>query len=146
MSVDEYLEKLPDDRRAAISAVRETIRANLPQGYQEGILFGMISYHVPLSRYPKTYNGQPLMIAGLASQKSHMAVYLTSVYGDPAELKWFAEAWKKTGKKLDMGKSCIRFKRLDDLPLPVIGEAIARVPVDAFLKRYEAIRATTRKG
>jgi hypothetical protein len=137
---DELIASLPPDRQAAISAVRQLILDNLPTGYEEGIQYGMIGYYIPLERYPDTYNGQPLGIAALANQKNYMSLYLNGVYGDPATERWFRERWAQTGKKLDMGKSCVRFKRLDDLPLDLIAETIARVPVDAYLARYEAVR------
>ena len=129
-TVDQYLAELPDDRREAISAVREVIVKNLPKGYEEGMSYGMIGYHVPHSIYPAGYHcdpKQPLPFAGLASQKNHMAFYLMCVYSDTEYEKWFREAWAKSGKKLDMGKSCIRFKKLEDLPLPVVGAAIKKV-------------------
>ncbi|HEU0036736.1 MAG TPA: DUF1801 domain-containing protein [Kofleriaceae bacterium] len=143
-TVASYLAALPADRKAAIARVRETINANLPDGYEEGIQYGMISWYVPLSRYPDTYNGQPLALASLASQKSHMALYLISVYGDPELARWFRQAFADAGKKLDMGKSCVRFKTLDALALDVIGETIAKVSVDDFIARQEAIRGTTK--
>jgi len=144
-SVEQYLASLPADRRDAIARVREVVNANLPAGYEEGIQFGMIGWYVPLARYPQTYNGQPLGVAALASQKNHMALYLMSVYGDPALETWFRKAFAAAGKKLDMGKSCVRFKQLDALPLAVIGETIAKVPVDAFLARYEAVMGARAK-
>lgn len=137
-TVEAYLEGLEPDRRAAISAVRDVMRANLPAGYEECIEFGMISYVVPLSRYPKTYNKRPLMLASLGSQKNHMAVYLMSIYGDEGERAWFEGEFRKAGKKLDAGKACVRFKKLDALPLEVIGQAMARVGVDEYLARYES--------
>jgi Domain of unknown function (DU1801) len=140
-TVDEYLESLPQDRRAAVGAVRNVIVANLPPGFEEGMQFGMISYHVPLSRYPDTYNGQPLGIVALANQKNYMALYLMGVYSDEAEATWFRSRWQSTGKRLDMGKSCVRFKRLDDLPLDVVGETVARTSVDGFIASYESSRA-----
>lgn len=140
-SVDAYLAALPPDRREALSAVRKVILQNLPEGYEEGIHYGMIGYCIPLARYPKTYNGQPLSFAALASQKGYMSLYLTCVYGDPAMREWFESAYRAAGKRLDMGKSCIRFKSLDDLPLDVVGQAIARVPVDAFVAQYEKSRS-----
>jgi hypothetical protein len=144
-TVREYLASLPVDRRAAIAAVRKVIRDRLPKGYDEGMLYGMISYYVPLSSYPTTYNGQPLTVASLASQKDHMALYLMCVYGDRELERWFAAAFRKAGKKLDMGKSCVRFKSLADLPLDVIGETIARTSVDDFIASYERSRAPAGK-
>jgi hypothetical protein len=139
-TVKAYLDSLPDDRRAALAKVRAVIRKNLPAGFAESMQFGMIGYGVPLSRYPDTYNGAPLCLAALASQKNFMTLYLMSVYGDPATERWFKDAYAKSGKKLDMGKSCVHFKRVEDLPIEVIGEAIARTSVDEFIARYEASR------
>jgi hypothetical protein len=139
-TVKEYLDELPAERRKAISAVRKTIRKHLPEGFKEGMQYGMIGYFIPLKRYPTTYNGQPLGIAALASQKNYMALYLMAVYGDPKLEKWFKSAFAKAGKKLDMGKSCVRFKSLDDLPLDVIGEVVSSVSVDDFIARYEAVK------
>ena len=139
-NVAEYLAELPDDRRAAIEAVRRVMKKNLPTGYEEGVLYGMIGYYVPHKLYPPGYHCDrrlPLPFAGLASQKNYMSVYL-ACYSDEKMDKWFRQAWAKSGKKLDMGKSCIRFKKLDDLALDVIGEAIARMPVDQYIKTYEA--------
>jgi uncharacterized protein YdhG (YjbR/CyaY superfamily) len=142
-TVDAYLSSLPADRRGAIERVREVVNAKLPSGYEEGMQYGMITWYVPLSRYPDTYNGQPLVIAGLASQKHHMAIYLNGVYSDPAIEKWFRAAFEAAGKKLDMGKSCVRFTKLDALPLEVIGETIAKVPVEHLLNRYDAAQSKT---
>jgi len=144
-TVDQYLAALPPDRRQAIAAVRNVIRKNLPRGYEEGMGFGMITYHVPLSRYPDTYNGQPLQIAALASQKNGMSVYLMGAYSDAETARWFQDEYRKTGKRLDMGKSCVRFRSLDDLPLELVGQVIARVGVDEYLARYEASRGGTKK-
>lgn len=135
-----YVDGLPPDRRQAIAKVRAVILKNLPKGYEETVDFGMLAYVVPLKRYPDTYNGHPLMVAALASQKQYMAVYLMCVYADAPTATWFQEEYRKTGKKLDMGKSCIRFKRLEDLPLDLIGRAVARVSVDTYLRHYEASR------
>jgi hypothetical protein len=145
-TVAAYLKELPSDRRDALAKVRAVIRENLPSGYEEVMQYGMISYIVPLARFPQTYNGQPLALASLASQKGNMALYLMSVYGDPSTRRWFEAAWKKSGKKLDMGKSCIRFKRIDDVPLEVVGGVIARVPVEAFITHYERSRPSPRKA
>ena len=133
-TVDDYLVALPDDRREALETVREVILANLPEGYEEVMNWGMIAYQVPLEIEPDTYNGQPLMYAALASQKHHMAVYLTAVYADPVSADAFRDTYLATGKRLDMGKSCVRFRDVADLPLDVIGTAIAATPVSDFLR------------
>ncbi len=147
-TVAEYLRALPEDRRAVISAVREVILANLPPGYQERMNYGMIGYVVPHSLYPAGYHcdpKQPLPFACLGSQKDHMALYLMNVYGDPATEKWFREAWKASGKRLDMGKACVRFKKLQDVPLKVIGEVIARTPVKNYIAGVERALAARPK-
>ena len=140
-SVKQYLSELPDDRLQAIEAVREVILDNLPEGYEESMNWGMITYQVPLSRYPNTYNKKPLMMAALASQKNHMAVYLTGVYADGESRGRFVEAYRQTGKRMDMGQSCVRFRKLEDLPLELIGEAIAEYTVDEFIELNERIRS-----
>ena len=149
-TVAEYLKGLPEDRRKALEAVRRVIRKNLPKGYAEGIQYGMIGYFVPHSLYPDGYHcdpSQPLPFASIASQKNHMAVYLMCVYGDESHKAWFVKAWKATGKKLDMGKSCVRFKKVEDVPLDVLGEAIARVPVRDYIEHYEsAVKATGKRA
>jgi hypothetical protein len=139
-TVEAYLDQLPEDRRAALSAVRAVILKNLPKGYEEAMNWGAISYQIPLERYPDTYNGQPLCYAGLASQKNHMAVYLMCAYGSNAIAMWLREEFRKAGKKLDMGKACIRFKKLDDLPLNVIGKAVKKVSPKAYIEYYETSR------
>ena len=140
-----YLAALQPDRREAIETVRAEILANLPEGYEEAMNWGMITYQVPLDRYPDTYNGEPLMYAALASQKNHMAVYLIAVYADEETREEFVAAYKATGKRIDMGKSCVRFKKLDDLPLELIGKTIAEVSVDVFVTETEAARQATKK-
>ena len=139
-TVADYLAELPADRRKTISAVRAVVRKSLPKGYKEDVGYGMICYTVPLATYPVTYNGQPLCYAALASQKQYCAIYLMNVYGDTTTAKAFREGFKKAGKKLDMGKSCVRFKTADDLPLDVIGRTIAAMPVKAFIEMYEQSR------
>ena len=139
-TVEDYLNTLPEDRREAISKVRQVVLKNLPEGYVETMNWGMISYEIPLERYPDTYNKQPLGIAGLASQKNNMTLYLMSVYSDPKTTNWFQEQFKASGKKLDMGKSCVHFKKIDDLPLEVIAETIRRCTVEEYIKRYEQSR------
>jgi hypothetical protein len=139
-TVEDYLAELPADRLEAIEAVREVILANLPPGYEESMNWGMISYQVPLERYPDTYNGQPLMLAALASQKQYMTVYLTGVYADQESRERFLDAYRATGKRLDIGQSCVRFRSLDDLPVELIGEAIAEFEVDEFIALQERVR------
>ena len=139
-TVKAYLAELPEDRREAIQAVRDVILKNLPKGYEEGMQYGMIGYYVPHSIHPDGYHcdpSQPLPFAALASQKRHMAVYLMSIYGNPEHETWFRDAWAKSGKKLDMGKSCVRFRRIEDVPLKVIGQAIRRVPVKKLIEYYD---------
>ena len=139
-TVKEYLDSLPEDRRKAIRKVRTAVNKGLPKGYKEGVQYGMIGWFVPHRIYPDGYHcdpKQPVPFASLASQKNHMALYLMCIYGDEKHRKWFEREWKKTGLKLDMGKSCVRFKKIEDLPLDLITEAVARVPVDAYLAEYE---------
>ncbi len=145
-SPDEYIAALPPERREAISAVREVVRRNLPHGFEEGMEFGVITWYVPLERFPDTYNGHPLGLVALASQKQYMALYLNTVYGDPQLADWFRARYAESGKRLDMGKSCVRFRSLDDLPLDVIGETIGKVPLDRFVSHYQAARGSSRKA
>lgn len=140
LTVKDYIASLPPERRKPISTLRSLIRKNLPKGYRETMLYGMIGWVVPLSRYPDTYNGQPLCVAGLASQKNAMSLYLMTVYGHKETETWFKREYAKTGKKLDMGKSCLRFRKLDDLPLDVIAQTIARVPMEEYIATYERVR------
>ena len=144
-TAEEYLTELDDDRREQLSTVRNVVLDNLPDGYEEMMLFGMITYAVPLSILPDTYNKQPLMYAALASQKRHMALYLTNVYGDQSVEKWFRERYLATGKRLDMGKSCVRFRKLDDLPLELVGEVVAKTPIDEFIEVYKASRSPQKR-
>ena len=139
-TVQQYLEDLPEDRRAVMEAVREMVLHNLPEGYRESLNWGMIIYEVPLERYPNTYNGQPLGYLALAAQKNYYALYLNCVYQDPEQEARLREGFKKAGKKLDMGKSCLHFKKLDDLPMSVVAEVVASTPPDAYIARYEASR------
>jgi len=148
-SVQDYLSKLPEDRRAAIQIVRETILANLDKDYEEGLQYGMIGYYVPHRIFPAGYHcdpKQPLPFAGLASQKNYMSVYLMCIYGNTENGRWFQQAWAKSGKKIDMGKSCIRFTRVEDLALDVIGEAIRRVPARKYIEHYVKLRDSMRQG
>ena len=148
-TVKDYLASLPAERRDAVQALRKVILANLGKGFEEGMQYGMIGYAVPHSLYPAGYHcdpKQPLPFASLASQKNHMSFSLMSVYLDADEERWFKAAWQKSGKKLDMGKACVRFKRLEDVPLEVVGQAFARTSAAKFIQRYEAILAGRSKG
>lgn len=149
-TAEQYLAALPGERRLVVSAVRNVILDNLPAGFEESMQFGMLGYVIPLSRHSNTYNGQPLGIAALAAQKHHYSLYLLGVYGDRKFERWFEDAFARAGKKLDKGKSCVRFKKVDDLPLDVIGQAIATVSVEQCIAMHDAahppsIRAKTAK-
>jgi hypothetical protein len=148
-TVRQYLAELSADRRAAIEAVRAVVRQNLDADYEEGMQYGMIGYYLPHRVYPPGYHcdpKQPLPFAALASQKNYLSVYLACVYGDSEHERWFRAAWARSGKKLDMGKCCIRFKKIEDLALDVIGEAIRRLPARKYITYYESvIKATRRK-
>jgi len=149
LTVAKYLSTLPKDRRDALQAVRRVILDNLDSGYKEGMQYGSIGYFVPHSVYPPGYHcdpTQPLPYVGLASQKHHMAIHLFCVYTSEDEQRWFRQAWVRTGKKLDMGKSCVRFKKIEDVPLDVIGKVIKRTPVKKFVAGYEAALGTTSRG
>ncbi len=148
-TVKDYLASLPADRRAGIEAVRKVILKNIDKDYDESMLYGMIGYAVPHRVWPLGYHcdpKKPLMMAALSSQKDNMTVYLMSVYSDKAERAWFQKAWAKTGKKLNMGGSCIRFKKLEDAALDVIGEAIRRTPAKAYVNNYVKLLASTGRG
>ena len=136
-TVTEYLAQLPEERRLALEKVRQTILENLPAGYEEVINWGMIAYQVPQEVYPDTYNKKPLLYAALASQKNHMAVYLTGIYMNDAARQDFEQAYRATGKRFDVGKSCVRFRKLDDLPLPLIGKSIAMLDANEFVKQVK---------
>jgi uncharacterized protein YdhG (YjbR/CyaY superfamily) len=135
-----YLAELPPERAAVVARVRDLVNANLPSGYVERMSWGMIGWEVPLEVYPHTYNRQPLAYAGLAAQKGHYALYLNCVCGSDERTRRLADAFAAQGKKLDMGKSCIRFKKPEDLAEQALAEAIALVPLEAFLAEYEASR------
>lgn len=137
-TAEEYLDELPVDRRAVIEKVREVVLASLPAGYQESINWGMLNYEIPLERYPDTYNKQPLTYVSLAAQKNYYALYLMCVYGDLLGHERLEAEFAHAGKKLDMGKSCVRFRRLEDLPLEVVGRVIGATDPDAYIQAYEA--------
>jgi hypothetical protein len=148
LTVAKYLAGLPKERRDALREVRRVIRENLDDGFKEGIQYGAIGYHVPHSVYPDGYHcdpSQPLPFAGLASQKNYMTLSLFCLYTSKADEEWFRETWLKSGKRLDMGKSCVRFRKLEDVPLDVVGKAIKRITVKKFVASYEAGFGHSRK-
>ena len=140
-TVDDYLKELPEDRRAVVSAVRDLVNRHLPAGYVEAMSWGMISWEIPLSRYPATYNRQPLAYVALAAQKQYYALYLMACYANSTQDVALRNVYADAGKALDMGKSCLRFKALDDLLHEVIGGVVASTPVDAHIAQYQASRA-----
>lgn len=138
------LERLPGDRRASMARVLEVIRAHLPPGYEEATASGMIVHQVPLSRYADTYNGQPLWYCAVGSHKNYMSLYLMPAYGSAALAQRLRDGFRAAGKKLDMGKSCIRFHSPDDLALDVIGEIVGAVPLERWVAIAQAARAGRR--
>lgn len=142
-TVSEYLKNLTPEQRNVIGAVRKVVRDNLPEGYREAMNYGSISYEVPLERLPDTYNKRPLCYAMLAAHKSYYTLYLMVPYGNPEGRKKLAQGFENAGKKLDMGKSCVHFKKLDDLPLDVIAESIAGTPMVDYIKLYIETRRRT---
>jgi hypothetical protein len=140
-TVEEYLAELPPERAEVIEHVRRLVLDNLPEGVVETMNWGMISYEIPLDRYPDTYNGQPLMYAALAAQKRHFALYLYSVYAFDEVAEELARAYADAGVKLDVGRSCVRFTRLDQFLDEPIAAAIRAVTVDEYIERYEGVRA-----
>ena len=148
-TVTEYLAALPADRREALNEVRRGINRALPPGYKEGIQFGMISWFVPLSTYPAGYGGNKkvaLPLISVASQKSYMALHMICFYGQPELRQWFIAQYAKSGKKLDMGQGCLRFKTLPDLALDVVEKTAARLPVKDYIAGYQAVRDAMSKG
>jgi hypothetical protein len=153
-TVKAYLAALPADRRATLEAVRKVILKNLDKDYEEGMQYGMIGYYIPHRVYPAGYHcdaKQPLPFASLASRKSHCSVSIMALYGFGGKgnplAEWFAKEWAKTGKKLDMGAACIRFKKVEDLALDLIGKVFARVPAKKYIAVYESVLARgKRKG
>ena len=141
VTVEDYLAELEPERRETVRAVHAVLRAAMPPDYHEGVAWGMITWSVPLERYPDTYNGKPLGYVALAAQKKHYAVYLMGLYSDGEQDTDFRARWLASGRKLDMGKSCLRFKRLDDLDLDLLAEVVASMPVETFLATYERVRA-----
>jgi hypothetical protein len=144
-TVAAYLAELPPERRAVMSAVRKTVLKHLPAGYRESMGFGMICYGIPLSVYPDTYNGAPLCYAALAAQKNHYALYLMCAYADSKQYQALKQAFEKAGKRMDMGKSCLRFRQLDDLPLDAVGKVIASIRPKDYIALFEASRPPSRR-
>jgi uncharacterized protein DUF1801 len=139
-TVAAYLAQLPPARRTELERVRAVILRHLPPGYEETLTGGMIVYVVPLARCPDTYNGQPLWYAGLAAPKSSLSLYLMAVYGcDELEDK-LRDGFAAAGKKLDLGKSCLRFQKADDLALDTVGKIVASTPLERFVARAQAAR------
>lgn len=138
---EQYLDELPPDRREVVAAVLDVVRRSMPAGFEEGMAWGMVTWSVPQSRYPDTYNGQPLAYVSLAAQKQHYALYLMGAFGDGEAEREFRARWEATGRRLDLGKSCLRFRRLADLDLDLVSELVASTSVEEFLSRYERGRA-----
>ena len=142
---DAYIAELPDDRAAEIARVRDVVNASLPDGYVERVAWGMISWEVPIEQSGKTYNGQPLVYAALAAQKNHNALYLNCVYGSAERTEALRQRFAASGRKLDMGKSCVRFKRSADLDLDAIADSIASVSPDEYVAHARAAHEGRRK-
>jgi uncharacterized protein YdhG (YjbR/CyaY superfamily) len=138
---DAYIAELPPERVELVSRLRALVNANIPPGFEERMSWGMIGWELPLETYPDTYNKQPLVYAALAAQKNHTALYLNCVYASAERTESLRAAWAAQGKTLDMGKSCLRFKRWSDVAEDALAKAIAAVPVDTFIAEYEASRA-----
>ena len=149
-TVDAYLAELPEDRQKAMAQLRKVIKKNLPKGFRETMGYGMMGYCVPHSIYPAGYHcnpKDPLPFMGLASQKNFIAIYHMGIYANPKLLKWFTDAHAKASpKKLDMGKSCIRYKKATDIPYELIGELAAKISVEDWIQLYESNLKTARKS
>ncbi len=143
-TVEEYLQELPADRAAVISRVRELVNRNLPAGYEEGMLYGMITWMVPKDVYPDTYNGKPLAYVSLAAQKNYFALYLMGLYSDSTRERRFREEWLARGTKLDLGRSCLRFRGIEGLQEDLVAELIAAVPMDEFISAAKAAHSERR--
>lgn len=139
-TVEEYLQELPPEKHHVIAQVRDVILENLPPGYVETMNWGMISYEIPLKRYPNTYNGKPLTYLALAAQKNHFSLYMMDVYQSEKQETQLRQGFSQAGKRLDIGKSCVRFRKLDDLPMDVIANLVASTSVEDFIAAYEASR------
>ena len=140
-TVDEYLAELPDDRAEVVQAVRGVVVAHLPAGYVETMNWGMISYELPLSRYPDTFNGHPLGLAALAAQARYYSLYLYGCYGDDEVRARFVADSAASGRPVDMGKSCVRFRSLEAIDLDAVGRAVAATPPARLIELSERARA-----
>jgi hypothetical protein len=140
LTVKQWLASVPAERKDAIDAVRDIVNKRLPRGYEETVDWGLLAWVVPLSTLPNTHNGRAQLIAALGAHRKFMTIYLMSVYDDPQLRKEFQTAYKKSGKKLNMGGCCIHFKKLEDLPLDVVGDTVARVTVEQYVERYQNTR------
>ena len=140
-TVDEYISKVPEERTAAISKLRETVKNNLPKGFEEGINYKMIGYYVPHSLYPAGYHCDPklpLPFINIASQKNFVALYHSGIYADKMLLDWFVAEYPKHVKtKLDMGKSCIRFKKVENIPYELIADLCKKMTAEEWIALYE---------
>jgi hypothetical protein len=143
-TIEDFLAALPEDRRQVMAKLRQLVKKSLPKGYEEQLGYGMICYVIPLDQYPKTYNGQPLCYVALAAQKNHYSLYLTGPYMQPEQAEALQHAFLAAGKKLDMGQSCLRFKKLEDLPLEAVEKVIGGIPPESFIESYETSRARPR--
>jgi uncharacterized protein DUF1801 len=143
-SVAAYLARLPAERRTTVAAMRRVIRQHLPKGYRETMNWGAITYEVPLRRYPTTYNGQPLCYIALAAKQAHISLYLMAAYGNRELTRRLQDGFRRAGKRLDMGKACIRFRTLDDLDLASIADVIASTPLERYIAGAEAVRTRKR--
>lgn len=148
-TIESYLAALPEDRRVVVEAVRATIEQNIDRGFASGMQYGMPAWFLPLAAYPRGYHcnpRQPVPFASIASQKNHVGIYLFCVYSNPDAKELFVREWRETGCRLDMGAGCVRVRRLDDIPLEVLGRAIRRITVGDFIASYEAgLPASARK-
>jgi hypothetical protein len=141
-TVDQYIDELPEDRKKAMAELRRVIKENIPKGFQEGMGYGMAGYVVPHSKYPAGYHCDPklpLPFLSFASQKNFIAIYHMGIYADSNLLKWFTESHAKaSAKKLDMGKSCLRYKKIEDIPYKLIGELVSKITPDEWIEMYES--------
>lgn len=141
-TVDDYISQIPEDRKDPINKLRQVILENIPKGFEEGINYKMIGYYVPHSKYPDGYHCDPklpLPFMNLASQKNFIAVYHSGIYADKKIMDWFLKEYPKhSDRKLDMGKSCIRFKKMEDIPYDLIGKLASKMTVDQWIETYEA--------